>query len=147
MYLLNIIILKCNKNLYKKKYTVLVSDSIIRNRHLNQFIGTIFSYLLLIFLPFVFVGFRVSFFVFFRTTFFFAFSNYRISSGLAMDLMIIKIRVKLILMDCMKWIKIFVVSQFFIFWIRTKINVRSLRVCWAWGTIIWWRGNACNLQP
>jgi len=131
----------------KKKYTVLVSDSIIRNRHLNQFIGTIFSYLLLIFLPFVFVGFRVSFFVFFRTTFFFAFSNYRISSGLAMDLMIIKIRVKLILMDCMKWIKIFVVSQFFIFWIRTKINVRSLRVCWAWGTIIWWRGNACNLQP
>jgi hypothetical protein len=147
LYLLNIIILKCNKNLYKKKYTVLVSDSIIRNRHLNQFIGTIFSYLLLIFLPFVFVGFRVSFFVFFRTTFFFAFSNYRISSGLAMDLMIIKIRVKLILMDCMKWIKIFVVSQFFIFWIRTKINVRSLRVCWAWGTIIWWRGNACNLQP
>jgi hypothetical protein len=147
LYLLNIIILKCNKNLFKKKYTVLVSDSIIRNRHLNQFIGTIFSYLLLIFLPFVFVGFRVSFFVFFRTTFFFAFSNYRISSGLAMDLMIIKIRVKLILMDCMKWIKIFVVSQFFIFWIRTKINVRSLRVCWAWGTIIWWRGNACNLQP
>jgi len=147
LYLLNIIILKCNKNLYIKKYTVLVSDSIIRNRHLNQFIGTIFSYLLLIFLPFVFVGFRVSFFVFFRTTFFFAFSNYRISSGLAMDLMIIKIRVKLILMDCMKWIKIFVVSQFFIFWIRTKINVRSLRVCWAWGTIIWWRGNACNLQP
>jgi hypothetical protein len=146
LYLLNIIILKCIKKLFKK-YTVLVSDSIIRNRHLNQFIGTIFSYLLLIFLPFVFVGFRVSFFVFFRTTFFFAFSNYRISSGLAMDLMIIKIRVKLILMDCMKWIKIFVVSQFFIFWIRTKINVRSLRVCWAWGTIIWWRGNACNLQP
>jgi hypothetical protein len=146
LYLLNIIILKCIKKLFKK-YTVLVSDSIIRNRHLNQFIGTIFSYLLLIFLPFVFVGFRVSFFVFFRTTFFFAFSNYRISSGLAMDLMIIKIRVKLILMDCMKWIKIFVLSKFFIFWIRTKINVRSLRVCWAWGTIIWWRGNACNLQP
>jgi hypothetical protein len=83
----------------------------------------------------------------FRVSFFFAFSNCRISSGLAMDLMIIKIRVKLILMDCMKWIKIFVLSKFFIFWIRTKINVRSLRVCWAWGTIIWWRGNACNLQP